>query len=62
MLSAESPDPMSIVQSQAHRKNSVDIHMLGEKAYEKTATKIREWRKNIRESEQRRLRRTALDM
>lgn len=53
---------MSIVQSQAHRKNSVDIHMLGEKAYEKTATKIREWRKNIRESEQRRLRRTALDM
>ncbi|KAI5118373.1 hypothetical protein M0805_008701 [Coniferiporia weirii] len=38
------------------------VQILGERAYQKTISKIRDWRKNIITSERKRLRRTALDL
>ena len=38
------------------------VQVLSERAYQKTASKIREWRKNIISSEKKRLRRTGMDM
>ncbi|KAL5530973.1 hypothetical protein ACEPAG_3849 [Sanghuangporus baumii] len=38
------------------------IHMLSEKAYQKTAGKIRDWRKDIISNERKRFRRTARDI
>ena len=38
------------------------VQVIGERAYQRTATKIRDWRKNIILNERKRLRRTAIDM
>ncbi|EJC99617.1 beach-domain-containing protein [Fomitiporia mediterranea MF3/22] len=57
------------VTTERHAKQSSDasrthagVHMLSERAYIKTATKIREWRKSIVLTERKRLRRTAMDI
>lgn len=38
------------------------VQVLGERAYQRTAAKLREWRKNIILNEKKRLRRTAIDI
>ena len=48
--------------AQPPHKGVIDVQFLGDKAYQRRADKIRLWRKSIAEGEQKRYRRTVLDL
>ena len=48
--------------AQRPHKGAIDVQFLADKAYQRRADKIRLWRKSIAEGEQKRYRRTVLDL